>query len=166
MIIAAGAVLAATLYRAAPLLYLFQIKEYRRDRILSSIWEDGLLHHVYSAPFRWPSRSPRNLLIAAICLCLAALEAYLAISLPLTWNVALIFAGPFVALGMISFGAAVTAVYSNRKKAALLKRAGIRLRESGTAVIGITGSFGKTTTKEWLYELMRDEHDTVRTDGY
>ncbi|MEN9389298.1 MAG: hypothetical protein RLY61_382 [Candidatus Parcubacteria bacterium] len=38
-----------------------------------------------------------------------------------------------------------------------------RLKSNGLVVIGITGSFGKTTTKEFLYQLLRSKYKVLRT---
>lgn len=38
-----------------------------------------------------------------------------------------------------------------------------RLKSKGLVVIGITGSFGKTTTKEFLYEMLKTEHKVLKT---
>ena len=39
----------------------------------------------------------------------------------------------------------------------------IRLKSAGLVVIGITGSFGKTTTKEFLYEMLKSEFKVLKT---
>ncbi|HEY5889166.1 MAG TPA: Mur ligase family protein [Acidimicrobiia bacterium] len=42
-----------------------------------------------------------------------------------------------------------------------VEKAGQRLRESGARVVAITGSYGKTTTKEYLHHLIGDEVRSV-----
>lgn len=39
----------------------------------------------------------------------------------------------------------------------------LSLKKNGLKVIGITGSFGKTTTKEFLYQLLRQKYQVLRT---
>ncbi len=39
----------------------------------------------------------------------------------------------------------------------------VRLKSAGLVVIGITGSFGKTTTKEFLYEILKSEFRVLKT---
>jgi len=41
----------------------------------------------------------------------------------------------------------------------------VRNRIDGLRVIGITGSQGKTTTKEFLYSILKSEGSTVATEG-
>ena len=40
-----------------------------------------------------------------------------------------------------------------------------RKRNSNTMVIGITGSNGKTTTKEVLYNVLKDDYNVIKTEG-
>ncbi len=43
----------------------------------------------------------------------------------------------------------------------------LRLKSKGLIVIGITGSFGKTTTKEFLYKILKTEFKVLKTpDSY
>jgi len=41
----------------------------------------------------------------------------------------------------------------------------VRFRINGLKVIGITGSQGKTTTKEFLYSILKSEGSTIATEG-
>lgn len=54
-------------------------------------------------------------------------------------------------------------IYSNDVEITMGEIAGIWRSRSKVKVIAITGSNGKTTTKEMLYDLIKDEYRTIRT---
>lgn len=58
--------------------------------------------------------------------------------------------------------------YVNRRRVKSLTREKVRqLKKEGLRVIGITGSYGKTSTKEFLYQILKSKYRVLRTpDSY
>jgi UDP-N-acetylmuramoyl-tripeptide--D-alanyl-D-alanine ligase len=51
-------------------------------------------------------------------------------------------------------------------KNAIEKKAGIKIRQlKNLTVIGVTGSYGKTSTKEFLYTLLSSKYNCLKTEG-
>lgn len=62
------------------------------------------------------------------------------------------------------FGAAINYPYDRIKYLLTIRKAKKKLSENkNLKVIFVTGSFGKTTTKRYLYELLKDDYKTVAT---
>ncbi len=54
----------------------------------------------------------------------------------------------------------------NFQKRRIIKKAARKMRElKDIKVIGITGSFGKTSTKEFLYTILREKFKVIKTEG-
>lgn len=67
---------------------------------------------------------------------------------------------PVIILMIVSFLRPVNRYLKNR----IIKEAKAkRLKLKNLLVIGITGSYGKTSTKEFLYEILKDKFNVIRT---
>ncbi len=146
-------------------LYLFQIKEYRLDRFSSMLKEQGFLNVFYSFHFRYPSKSWRNIFIFLFVL--FSCVFFLLISLEDT-DIYFLFSysalvSPVISFLLVLFGVLVTQIPVSIYRQFLILRAKIKVKKSNAVWIGITGSFGKTSAKEFLYELLSIQFNTAKT---
>ena len=64
----------------------------------------------------------------------------------------------------ISIGVIWTKKYVKRALYEITEKAKKKLKISNPKVVGITGSYGKSSTKEFLYHLLKDSKRTAKTD--
>lgn len=96
--------------------------------------------------------------ISACVFYLAKRFGLLAYALPIT-----AISVTLIPLSLI-FGAAINYPYDRIKYLLTIRGAKKKLSENkNLKVIFVTGSFGKTTTKRYLYELLKDDYKTVAT---
>ncbi len=159
----AFAFLIGTIVKTLDYIYLFQIKEYRLDRFLSALHDSGYVR-IFLSRQKLPAKKTRNLIIFVIALALLALLTFAVQgnTLLLLPSVLLLIPAAFTATYT---GVLVSSVFALLKRRAIVERAKRHLERTRTIVIGITGSYGKTTTKENLYEMLSRKFSTARTDG-
>jgi len=148
------------------LIYFFQIKEYRFDRLNSQIKEKGYFPFFYSLSIKLPKRSMRNLLLVLFHLAITssvflysfeqiALYDFLAYSL---------FIAPIFSFVVIASGV----LWTNIPSFLLIKisqyNAMNKVKKSKAIFIGITGSYGKTSTKEFLYQILSAKFNVAKTE--
>lgn len=147
-------------------IYLFQIKEYRFDRVNVFIQETGSLQFFMITSFRLPAITLRNIII-----CLLSLPVYMYIYREVlavdNWiiYILLIILTPFIAFVSVLISVLVTDVLAYIKRRYILLQANKIKLKSRAKIIGVTGSFGKTTTKEWLYSVLSSSFQVAKTDN-
>ncbi len=109
-----------------------------------------------TAPLRWTGRL-RRLTLAVVVLTgvLASIGGVFGGAL-----VVMLSAGIFMPL-LVDVALAVTAPIERRLSARFVDQATRALSRVAPRVVAITGSYGKTTTKNYLARLLRDSHATV-----
>ncbi len=158
--------LAYAFIRGISFIYLFQIKEYRFDRLFSRIRENGFINTFYTSTFRRPAFSARNLLIltihaGSICvLFLVALEHQLVYSL----LIIMIPFAPLLAFIIISLAVVITEIPVKTWRHLLILQAVVKVRKSKAVFIGITGTYGKTSVKEYISYILSDKFEVAKTD--
>lgn len=148
------------------LLYLFQIKEYRFDRFLSYANEEGLAQIVYSLRLNAPARSFRNILIMiyiSITLFLLFLASFEVPFIYYFFTFVVPFA-PIVSLFLVAFGVFITKFPAMIHRKLLIFQAKLKVQHTNTKFIGITGSYGKTSVKEYLFHILSTQFKTAKTD--
>ena len=155
-------------------LYIFQLEEYDSKRFVSAISKKGLI----------PSNKLRKKAILTK-------KALIIIALVLLQQIIVLFALGFLLNEVINNLAILTLIliivlyvfnlfsfvfliqakdllwpidfYAKRK---MIKNAKAKLAAlSNLKIIGITGSYGKTTMKEALYEFLKEQYNVVKTEG-
>lgn len=145
--------------------YLFQTKEYRLDRFFSLIKEEGIFHVFYFRMIRLPAKTLRNFLIITISLLLSfclflVLEKIASVIAPLLF----IFI-PFIAFLFSLAGVLITSIPVGYYRKRLINLAKKEVAASKTVFVGITGSFGKTSTKDYLYLILSQKFNVAKTDA-
>jgi len=118
----------------------------------------GLTRRGRTSPLNWTRRLKT---VATVALILEAGILIVALLMPSTYVVLAlaISAVPSV----IQFAATLTAPFENRLAQKFVDQAARRLAEVDPTVVAITGSFGKTSTKHHLAELLGGRHGVVPT---
>jgi UDP-N-acetylmuramyl pentapeptide synthase len=150
-------------------LTIFSRKEYRLDRILSHLSDYGLIRFVL--PSRLPSPNliyPRNLLIATLFLIILSGTVFLIyktkhISVNYLWSILL--ASPITSLMSVIALSIATQPLVTVYRRVVVTLAGYRIRKYKPFVIGITGSYGKTITKDYLASIMAYKYTVLKTSA-
>ena len=149
------------------LTYLFQIKEYRLDRFMSMMRERGFLRTLYSFYLKFPALYLRNSLIVLLILTFE-LGLFLSVfEFPVIYillNI-LLPVVPFIALLLVILAIFITAVPVFFYRKIIIMRAYFKVCNSKTVFIGITGSYGKSSVKEFIYTLLSTQFQTGKTDA-
>lgn len=141
--------------------HLWWVKEYRWDRMfvhLGTSQGKG----IYFMPWKRPRRSPKSVLLAATTL--AVLSGFVLLSgLPYLAGLfvadLMSFPVTFIAVGLLYIPTYLYHTY-------VIRRARIMLRaHPPRMVIGITGSYGKTSTKEYSAAILSSQYKTFKTDA-
>ncbi len=144
--------------------YVFQVKEYRFDRFLSFFNEEGLVRALYQIEVRFPAKSLRNLMVLSFSVLALCLVAFVFLTSPLPAVILFIVIAPFVSLAIVSFFVALTEIFAQVKRGFIIAKAKKHLKEKKVTTIGITGSYGKTSTKEYLTHILSQQFDTAKTE--
>lgn len=143
-------------------IYLFQVKEYRIDRIAASVHDMGFVQ-TFITYKKMPAKTVRNALTALFSIVLLLFYCLLIIHIPVLLFLSILLF-PFVSFTIVYSSILASGVFAGIKRALIIKKAESLLSQSKTTVIGITGSYGKTTTKEYLYHILSQKYKVAKTD--
>lgn len=151
--------------KSLDVIYIFQIKEYRFDRLLSALHDWGIGQTLYLRSPRLPAKSLRNGLLA-IWLVIGALLMYTFFQ-KLTPVSSLIFIAiiPFIVFLWTGVGVILTSIPAQIKRQSVIHKAANMLSQLPELKrVGITGCFGKTTTKEFLTKVLSYQFAVAQTN--
>ncbi len=123
---------------------------------LLAIWPVGLSLRGRTSPLRWTARL-RRLAGGVAVLYGAAVGLALAAGAPVARSLAAAFAMP----ALVDLALAALQPVEHRLASKWVDRARRRLAEVAPLVVAITGSYGKTTTKEYVRHLLAGTHAVV-----
>ena len=152
------------LLKSLDFLYLFQIKEYRMDRILTFFKEENILKILYLRMIRMPAISIRNLLIVQGVF-FNIIPLYLLFkSLDFGFLLIFLFLAPILALLTMLLGVFLSDIPVQIYRNLIIYKTTQMVKSSKAVFIGITGSYGKTSTKEFLSEILSQKYKTSKTE--
>jgi len=152
------------LLKSLDFLYLFQIKEYRLDRILTFFKEENILKILYLRMIRMPAISIRNLLIVQGVF-FNIIPLYLLFkSLDFGFLLIFLFLAPILALLTMLLGVFLSDIPVQIYRNLIIYKTTQMVKSSKAVFIGITGSYGKTSTKEFLSEILSQKYKTSKTE--
>ncbi len=139
--------------------HLWWVKEYRWDRMLIHL-RTPQGKRIYILPWKRPRISPKSLfLVASSLLCIFAFIFYSGLPALVAFGIADVASFPltFVLVGMINMPVAGYHWY-------VIARARRMLRaHTPLTVVGITGSYGKTSTKDYVSTIVSAAYKTLKT---
>lgn len=143
--------------------YTFQIKEYRWDRMRARFEDKGIIAVLYEADFRPPSiKSPRNALILVLsCVLLVGISRLL--PQHVMAGVGLIAFAPIIAFVCVSVGVLATALPVALYRKRIVQKAHEIVTYLSPQVIGVTGSYGKSITKDYIHHILSQKYKTAKT---
>ncbi|MFA5136476.1 MAG: Mur ligase family protein [Patescibacteria group bacterium] len=145
------------------LVYRFQIKEYRFDRFVQSIYDEEIVQ-ILLTKGKLPAKTIRNILISFFSFIVTGLWAFIIRGSDILVILSL-FLFPIYSFSVVYSFILVTEIVSSIKKNLIITRAKRLINKSDVITIGITGSYGKTTTKEYLYEILSTHYNVAKTEG-
>lgn len=158
------AMLIVFVVKSLDFLYLFQTKEYRLDRILSFFKEKNIFNIVYLRKIRIPGISLRNILITqGIIFNILPLYIFLRNLNSIVLTIFFILM-PVIALLTMFLGMLLSEIPVQIYRKILIIKATQKVRDSKAVFIGITGSFGKTSTKEFLFQILAQKYKVEKTE--
>ncbi len=166
MIVIIFITLAYAFIRGLFFIYLYQIKEYRVDRLLSRIRENGILDTFYITRNRMPGISFRNFLIVSFLGLSCSIVFLMAIENKIIYYSLsfLVFFAPFLGFLFVSIAVILTEIPVSLYRFSIILRARQKVRNSKTIFIGITGTYGKTSIKEYLSFLLAAKYNVAKTE--
>lgn len=142
-------------------IHLWYVKEYRPDRMFIHLRRTSQGKWIYFPKWKLP---PLSLKTFTLCIALTSTEILLLISLPYTILVNLLlldlflFPLSFVYVTLFRIPTFLYHTYKIQQAKKLL------INHNWKSVIGITGSFGKTSTKEFLSTILSSKYSVLKTE--
>lgn len=146
-------------------LYLFQIKEYRFDRFFSQLKEEHFMKIFYSEAVRLPAKSPRNILVFILFLPFLYFYLFFGGFLSFFGKVGFLLLTPILSFCLVFFLVEITSIFTYFYRQFIINKAKKIVKKSKVKFIGITGSYGKTSTKEFLYQLLFQNFRVAKTEA-
>jgi UDP-N-acetylmuramoyl-tripeptide--D-alanyl-D-alanine ligase len=153
-------------YASIHLIYLFQIKEYRFDRFISYLKEFGAFKLLYTFDVKRPALTVRNILLVLIVGMMFSAIIYAGFVNPMAVTI-VAFIGPlapFGALILVALGVVMTSIPAHFYRTSIIARAKAHMKQSKAIVIGVTGSYGKTSVKEYVFHILSKRYNVAKTD--
>lgn len=143
-------------------IHLWFVKEYRPDRMLIHIIKTRQGKWIYFPHVKFPPVSPKTVLLFLL---LAGSEVWLFLALPVSPLLRLflmdllLFPVSFLFVILLRLPTVLFHRYQIQKATNLLRA------HIWQSVIGITGSYGKTSTKEFLATILSGKYDVLKTEA-
>lgn len=172
-------------FKVVQFIYLFQIKEYRLDRLWCHLKEFGFVVNIWGeTKLIFPKKSTRNAIIFAIVMAFSSIMIcgyYLNIELNqiisqilVITNLAqfsfinfLIWLGilPLIAFVLVGIACSISGIFVRYHREKIITKARELINShSDTIFIGVTGSYGKTSAKDYIASILSAKFETAKTD--
>ncbi len=145
----------------------FQLNEYLFLRYRGYLNDVGFKKAIFPSKIQFPAKSIRNLLILGIVF-LTLISYYALLLLNIrneTMLVPLFALGYFVAKLGVVLGVIITTPLATIMRNRLIYIAKRQLKESEVKIIAVTGSYGKSSVKEFLHRILSTKYLTGKTRG-
>lgn len=145
----------------APYVHLWYVKEYRFDRMMIHL-HTPQGKSVLIPPYKLPPVSPKTVLLSFLLFCYASLVYFVApFGIPGNSILVLctLYGISWVFVWLLSVPTRIYHAYVISKAVQKLRR------HTPMIVIGITGSYGKTSTKEFLATILSARYKVLKTEA-
>ena len=148
-------------------IYQLQITEYRFDRFMTMLRDSGFGSLIYPK-IVFPAKTVRNIMIASFSLVFLLLLNYLVFvffieNLTVIFLLALL--NYFIAKDLVFFASIIVTPFANIVRRRTVAKASEIVESLDVGMIGVTGSFGKSSMKEFLYQIFSEKYNIERTAG-
>ncbi|MCA9374958.1 UDP-N-acetylmuramoyl-tripeptide--D-alanyl-D-alanine ligase [Candidatus Dojkabacteria bacterium] len=154
------------LLSSLPWLYYLQVKDYFYLRVVSGLKEQGLKPLFWFLPFKIPAKSLRNILVLIISFLSLILIAYvMSLNSTIDYQEILILgvSSYFFSRLVVLVTVILTEPLAYLRREMLIKQASKMVLSSNAVFIGVTGSYGKSSTKEFIAEILASEFHTGKS---
>ena len=135
-------------------LELFARKEYRIDRLQAHIKDFGFLEFIWPSEVRRPKIShPRNILIS-LCVFVFFFLFLLFVGFNMWISILFFSAAPITSFSIVALAVFITSLPVFVYRKIITNLASKRLKKYNPFVIGVTGSYGKSTTKTYIAHVL------------
>lgn len=144
-------------------LELFARKEYRLDRLRAHIKDFGLLEFFWPSELRRPKIvHPRNILICSLVFIIFfAFLFFVGFNI---WISILFFsAAPITSFSVVALAVFITSLPVLTYRKYITNLAAQRVKKYNPFVIGVTGSYGKSTTKTYIAHVLSKKFKVLET---
>ena len=148
--------------------YQFQLTEYRFIRFRSMLRDFGFFDSLFIPRFLFPAKTFRNYLIVFFTLLFFLTINFFLFEIfteTILLTLTLILLNYFLSKICVFLGVIASIpfakIYRDRKIGLAKKLA----RNSNTVFLGVTGSFGKSSAKEFLFSILNKKYDVQKTVG-
>lgn len=145
-------------------IYRFQLKEYRWDRLQSYMREEGYGIVLFRPRLLFPKLSIRNLFIFLVLFLSAVIYIWYIYRAPEWLLFVNLMVAPLAAFIDVILVVMLTNIPVYFYRESIIARAKAKLADSNAQIIMITGSYGKTTVKEYLYSMLKKDFSVAKTD--
>ncbi len=147
-------------------LYVFQSEEYVVSRFLGIIVRKPIIWNVEKVKqLTWTFKS-RFLFVTSFVLCALQVAILILMKFSLTWilvSIVFFWFFPWIYLIISLYLIKIREIFNRWYLKVLARRKINRLKENGLKVIGITGSYGKTSTKMFADKILNEQFDIYAT---
>lgn len=130
-------------------------------------WKERRASGSFFIPLKFPAKSPRNLIIVLLVIFgLALLYLYAWIASYSILGILLVgLLGTLISKLLVLSGVAATYPIAYLKSERVIKKATQKVEGSDTQFIGITGSYGKTSVREYMYQVLGTRYKVAKNLG-
>lgn len=144
--------------------YLFQIKEYRFDRVYSYLKEKSILRALYAGDLRLPAYKMRNYLIIGATMILLPFLFILLQPFDLPNLIIITAIIPIASFANTALWVGITQIIAHIKRGRIIAQAKKKLSRSNAKIIAISGTYGKSSIKEFLEQILTTTYHVAKTD--
>lgn len=144
--------------------YRYQLKEYRFDRMRSFMDEAGWLKTMYRFDFVLPAKKMRNAAILGSLFVVSLIYSVLIYRYSGFLILALTLLAPVCAFIDVTAMVWLTSFPVTLYREWRIRQAARKVIASKAIFIVVTGSYGKTSVKEYLYELLKTKYHVAKTE--
>lgn len=148
-------------------IYQLQVTEYRFDRYMTMLRDAGF-GNFFLPKLVFPAKTPRNIMIAFLSFLFLLIFNWLVFAFfseNTTIVTLLILLNYFIAKDLVFLSSFLVSPFANISRRKTISQAEEIVDELDVEMIGVTGSFGKSSVKEFVFQILKEKYSLERTSG-